>query len=415
MLNNNYYSSNSLDTFGWNLSFIGDINLSADNNGNIYISNLGIENIFPQQATTDETANNSQNLNSRQLLQFYSPSQRVFKQQADGTYQDSSGTLTWNIDHYELDTTNGSKIVFLTNGRLNYVEYSNGYRLNAEYNNGVLTKLSGNNEDSFTVAYNSDQRIETVTDNDRLVDIYNYDATGQYLLSVEDANGITSFSYNNPFDPTLVSSVTYGDGLKVSYDYDHFGRLQQVVYGEGRESISYIFGKRGEVTSITDANGVQVLYEYDSNGRLVDQRIAGSDQGVNYSYGDAGELTVTDSDGATVDLSLNEQGLFVSQLDILNRLTELQYDSQGNLTGINAPQNFKVAYSYDEQGNLTSLIDPLNNEIKFNYKLNNQRLETVIDGRKNELNYSYDEQGNLTVITYEDGSSENFKMCICIF
>ncbi|MEL7407373.1 MAG: hypothetical protein AAFN00_10460, partial [Cyanobacteria bacterium J06558_2] len=129
MLNNNHSSSDNLGTFGWSLSFIGDINLSSDSDGNIYVSNLGIEAIFPQQATEDETANNSESLNSRQLLQFYSSSQSIFQQQADGSYTGNGGTLTWNVDHYELDTNNGRKIVFLPNGRLNYVEYSNGYLL----------------------------------------------------------------------------------------------------------------------------------------------------------------------------------------------------------------------------------------------------------------------------------------------
>ncbi|MEM8721923.1 MAG: hypothetical protein AAGE84_21940 [Cyanobacteria bacterium P01_G01_bin.39] len=61
---------------------------------------------------------------------------------------------------------------------------------------------------------------------------YNYDTTGQYLLSIEDVNGKTSFSYDNPFDPTLVSGVTNSDGSKLSHDYDHAERLQQIIYGE---------------------------------------------------------------------------------------------------------------------------------------------------------------------------------------
>ena len=96
----------------------------------------------------------------------------------------------------------------------------------------MLTELSASNGDSFTFAYNLDGRIETVTDHSGQTNSYNYDTTGQYLLSVEDVNGTTSFSYDNPLDPTVVSSVTYSDGSKVSYDYDHAGRLQQVIYGE---------------------------------------------------------------------------------------------------------------------------------------------------------------------------------------
>ena len=404
----NNTNSHNLSTFGWNFSFIGDISLTTDKDGNVYIFNLGIEYIF-SQLEGEESLSSNYSLNSQQLLQPYSSNQRIFKQQADGSYEGNGRTLTWNTDHYELEA-NGSKIVFRPDGQLNYVEYSNGYRLSAEYTDDLLTELKDSNENSFAINYNSDERIETVTNGAGQVNTYSYDVTGQYLLSVEDANGTTSFSYDNPFDPTIVSSITYSDGSLVSYDYDHVGRLQQVIYGEGREAISYIFNESGEITSVTDANGVQVLYEYDDNGRLISQQIAGSDQVLSYSYDSAGEVTVTDADGATVELSPSEQGLILRQSDVLGRLTQLQYDNQGNLTGINAAENFGVTYSYDERGNLVSQINPLGNEVKFTYEPNYDKLQTVIDARGNNLSYSYNEQGNLTAITYEDGSSENFTV-----
>ncbi|WP_019509538.1 RHS repeat domain-containing protein [Pleurocapsa sp. PCC 7319] len=282
----NNTNSHNLSTFGWNFSFIGDISLSTDSDGNVYIFNLGLESIFSQQSSSQELDSSTYSLSLQQLLQSYSSDQRIFKPQADGSYE-GSGTLTWNVDHYELEA-NGNKIVFRADGQLNYVEYGNGYRLSAGYNNDLLTELSDSNQNSFALNYNSDGRIETITDAEGQVNTYSYDTTGQYLLSVEDANGTTSFSYDNPFDPTVVSSVTYGNGSKVSYDYDHVGRLQQVIYGEGRDAISYIFNESGQIASVTDANREQVLYEYDDNGRLISQQIAGSDRVLSYSYGSAG-------------------------------------------------------------------------------------------------------------------------------
>ena len=68
MLTNIHSSSDSLGTLVWNFSFIGDINLSADSDGNIYISNLGIESIFSQQLSSDEPSDSIESLNSWQLL-----------------------------------------------------------------------------------------------------------------------------------------------------------------------------------------------------------------------------------------------------------------------------------------------------------------------------------------------------------
>ena len=241
MQNNTHSHSNNLGIFGWNLSSITDLKLTTDSDGNIYIYNSGIETLLPNQQTgtalyntadpqtpLDELISNPYSLNSQQLIQPNSASKRIFVKQADGSYQ-GSGTLTWKTNHYELEEANGNKIVFRPDGKLNYVEDSNGYRLTAGYNDGLVNQLSAINGDRFAINYNSDKRIEKVTDSDGLVDTYSYDATGQYLLSVEDVSGTTSFSYDNPFDPTVVSSITYSDGSKVSYDYDHIGRLQQVI------------------------------------------------------------------------------------------------------------------------------------------------------------------------------------------
>ena len=406
----NNTNSHNLSTFGWNFSFVGNIKLSTDSDGNVYIFNLGIESIFSQQSSSEESDSSTYSLNSQQFLQPYSSNQRIFQQQADGSYEDNGGTLTWNADHYELEEANGSKIVFRSDGQLNYVEYSNDYRLSAGYTDNLLTELKDSNQNSFAINYNSDGRVEAVADGTGQVNAYSYDATGQYLLSIEDVNGTTSFSYDNPFDPTVVSSITYGNGSKVSYDYDQHGRLQQIIYGEGRESISYVYNESGEITSVTDANGEQLVYKYDDNGRLISQQIAGSERLLSYSYGNAGEVTVTDADGATVKLSASEQGLILRQSDILSRLTQFQYDEQGNLTGINAGEQFGVSYSYDEQDNVTSRTNSLGHEVKFTYEPNSERLQTVTDARGNDLSYSYNEQGYLTAITYEDGSSENFSV-----
>ena len=229
MNNNTHSHTQNLGVFGWNLSFIGDVKLATDSDGNVYILNSGIEFTLPSQlpgtvlydtpdpqTPLEELLSNPYSINSQQFLQPYSSRKGIFEQQPDGSYQGDSGTLTWNVDHYELEETDGKLIVFRTDGQLNYVEDSNGYRLSAGYTNDLLTQLSASNGDSFTLNYNDDGRIETVTDNNGQTNSYNYDATGQYLISIEDNNGTTSFSYDNPFDPTVVSSITYDDGTKVS-------------------------------------------------------------------------------------------------------------------------------------------------------------------------------------------------------
>ena len=94
------------------------------------------------------------------------------------------------------------------------------------------------------------------------------------VVTIEDVNGTTSFNYDNPFDPTLVTNVTYDDGSKVTYDYDHVGRLQQVIYGEGREALAYtynyedgttdkyVYNADGLLTKSVNRRGQEIAYEY---------------------------------------------------------------------------------------------------------------------------------------------------------
>ncbi|HEY9772005.1 MAG TPA: hypothetical protein V6C71_26470 [Coleofasciculaceae cyanobacterium] len=56
----------------------------------------------------------------------------------------------------------------------------------------------------FDFAYNTQGRIGTITDQ-RQISNYNYDSTGQYLLSIEDTNSKTSLSYDNSYDPTILN------------------------------------------------------------------------------------------------------------------------------------------------------------------------------------------------------------------
>ena len=49
MNNMTHSHTQHLGTFGWNFSFIGDIKLTTDSDGNVYIANSDIESILPDQ------------------------------------------------------------------------------------------------------------------------------------------------------------------------------------------------------------------------------------------------------------------------------------------------------------------------------------------------------------------------------
>jgi YD repeat-containing protein len=379
-MHNHNSSTQVLGIFGWNFSFIGDIKITTDSDGSVTIYGSEIGSLFPQQLSgtalyTTNTAespletlfSNPYTLNSQQLLNSYSDNKRMFLKQTDGSYQGENGTLTWNIDHYELKETDGSLIVFRPDGQLNYAQDSNGYKITAGYTNNLLTSLSNSNGESFNLVYNAQGRVNTVTDERGQTTTYTYDTTGQYLLSVKDINGKTSFSYGNPYDPTLVTGVTYADGRKVNYDYDQYGRLQQVIVGEGREALAY-------------------TYNYDASGNL----------------------TIIDPTGATTQEIHNQQGQISQTIDPLGNTTSYSYDSAGNLTSISSALGFNSSFNYDAQGNLTSQTDALGNTTSFAYETNSDKLASFTDAKGNSVSYDYDAKGNLTDIIYADNSHQHY-------
>lgn len=115
MPNNTHFPTQPLGVFGWNFSFIGDIKVVTDRDGNAIVLNSRIESVLPSQlpgtalyntanpeSPIEELVSNPYRLNSQQLLQPSSSGSQFFKKKPCGSYQDADGILTWNVDHYEL-------------------------------------------------------------------------------------------------------------------------------------------------------------------------------------------------------------------------------------------------------------------------------------------------------------------------
>ena len=114
----------SLGSFGRGRTFIGDIELSVDDEGNVAIDNTG--------------------------------TRRTFTLLPDGTYQGQTGdfvTLSLDDGVYTLTEPNGTATVFNTDGQIDFIADPNGNRLDAEYTAGQLTSLTDSFGNSLTFEY----------------------------------------------------------------------------------------------------------------------------------------------------------------------------------------------------------------------------------------------------------------------
>ena len=297
---------------------------------------------------------------------------RFFARNADGTYQaqgSDQARLTQETDGtFRLREPDESVVNFRLDGKLGSLEDLNGNRINASYTEGVLTQLTHANGDTFSLTYNDQGRIDTLTDQAGRTTIYEYDATGEHLLSASGFDGTIIYTYDTT--PDIASEHA--------------------------------------LTSVTFADGSQTAFEYDDKGRLSQQSQNNGLQAVTYTYDSTGEVTATDASGATNIISFLDKGPIGLWQDALGQLTQFRFDDNGNLIGVIDADQTVSAYGYNDRADLSQSIDSLGNLVNYTYDPIFDALAGVEDSRRNVTSYGYDDLGNLESISYADGSTETF-------
>ena len=269
---------------------------------------------------------------------------------------------------YRLKEANGLVSLFGTDGKLSYVEDTNGNRITLQYTSNRLTKLLHTNGDSLTLAYNAQGRISKITDSTAQITSYNYDPTGENLLSVTSLDGTTTYTYDT----------------------------------------GNIAAKKYSLLSVKSDLGYQRTFEYDNQGRLAKEFSNGETQSLTYSYDSTGGVTITDSTGASQTVLLDDRGNSGQIRGVNNQNLLFRYDADGNLIGATLPNGSQTGYSYDASGNLTKQTNLLSQDVKFTYDATFNQLTGFTDPKGNGVVYNYDAKSNLAKITYADGSFQQF-------
>ncbi|MFC4160383.1 RHS repeat domain-containing protein [Chitinimonas lacunae] len=130
---------------------------------------------------------------------------------------------------------------------------------------------------SWRYAYDSNNRLMSVTDPAGRSSEFGYDATGN-LVSFKDRAGlVTTYGPHNAHGQPL--SITRPDGVVASMTYDARGRL--LTYSEGQSVTRYQYAPTGLLKQVNLPDGSQIDYEYDPAHRLVGIR---NNQGHSIRY-----------------------------------------------------------------------------------------------------------------------------------
>jgi YD repeat-containing protein len=237
---------------------------------------------------------------------------RSFEKRTDGSYraQDGDyGVLRLESGVYRLQEKGGLVSVFLSDGRLSYVEDPNGNRITLGYAGTQLTDLTHSNGDKFTLTYDAKGHIDKLTDQFGRITTYTYDGTGQTLVSVNSPDGMTNYAYES-------------------------GAAGAKAYA---------------LNQITFLDSTKAFFEYDSQGKLAKQNLTSNAESITYTYDSTGGITIQDGTGASTKIWLNDRGQIARSQDALGRSTQFRYDDNGNLTKVVAPGNTVSTFTYDRQ------------------------------------------------------------------
>jgi RHS repeat-associated protein len=127
--------------------------------------------------------------------------------------------------------------------------------------------------------------------------------------------------------------------------------------------------------------------------------------------------------------SFDSAGLLVQALDRNGNLTTYVYDTAQRLTGIvdpvgksytlsyaagrlstiSDPLNRTTNFEHDSEGNLIAIVEPNGDRRKFEYSPGNNRMIAQTDQRENRTQYFYDFAGRISETLLPDGSNPKFS------
>ena len=196
---------------------------------------------------------------------------------------------------------------------------------------------------AFTLSYNAQGRISSVTDGAGRATVFAYDAAGEHLLTATaPGSRVTTYAYKAatgaPADHALLS-ITYPDARGLAFAYDSLGRLAQ-------------------------------------------EQLAGGTERVTYTYDGEGRIHVSDGSGEVAVLAPDESGRPTLLQDALGRKLAQEYGPDGTLAQLTGPGGQTYSFKYDSWGNVISARDPLGYQTSLGYDTRFNQVSRLDDARE---------------------------------
>ena len=319
-------------------------------------------------------------------IEFYLELKEELFIENNATYTDDNRFIKKIVDSafnekvYNPDMTTGllesvvsqsnKKIEYIHNNKRQVTQIKNNTReINYEYNmNNMVSKISQNNK-TFNLSYDNFLNLKSVNLNDNL----------------ELLNNEYGINYN-------LLKTTYGNGDKISYEYDDFDRVSKFIK---MDNIGlYRYDNNGHLAKLnSDYNNYK--YYYDMGNRLY--KFIDNELTIDISYDDDNFITkkayklVKDKNSCNHVLNINYVDELPNSVNIDDNIINYTYDNLDRVTSKSVNNLYNIQYKYKSNGNRTTdFIE-----------------EYCIDN--NNYKYIYDHDGNLTFVYYNSNLINSYE------
>ena len=235
---------------------------------------------------------------------------------------------------------------------------------------------------------NGNKRILSVTDGLGSVNLFEFDAYGNLIKTV-DANGV--ISQQKYTKAGRLNSVQNFYGGLYEYGYNSEG-LQNSEHEEGKRPVRKEYFSDGKIKLTTDNFGLTTTYSYDNKGRLICS--SSEEKTLWYEYDDFDRII------KIIVGALPEEN---SALYFESR----EYSSDGRTLVITKGGKYKTMIEFDAFGNVVKERDGIGNEVFYSYDFLNQ-MTASFDAYGNKTSYDYNALGKISHVVLPDGSTSDY-------
>jgi RHS repeat-associated protein/uncharacterized repeat protein (TIGR01451 family) len=334
--------------------------------------------------------------------------------------------------------SDGTTLNFNSSGRLVSKVDRNGNATRLSYSNGNLTTITDPVGRSLTFTYDGANRVSSMTDPLGHTWHYTYEGTPGVagtpgLTTITDpAGNVTKYTYvtggrivavTDPRGNTAkqiaydtggrVASQTFADGGTETYNYGLSGTIvtQTTITSTVGRTETRRFDGNGYALSVTDNQGQTSTITRDLTTSLPIASVGPCGCGTGTrTFSSSGSVTsATDASGAR--MLFGREPVFdlpVQVTDPLGHVTNLVYDTNGNLLSFTNALNQTTTFTYNSFGELVSIRDPLGNSRRIEYD-DFGAASTVVDALGNRATFTHDILGRTLTSTDPLGHHTGFQ------